>query len=126
MKNEVKQVAGNIGSKQKSDQNSNADTIEKDEARLASLPGSAAIRNENGRSKNFNLVVDQVPYLVKVTPFSFNDETRFTVSVNGGEEHIFTWDSAMLRLRAIDDPGTLPDTLETAINQQLLNMLRRS
>lgn len=70
--------------------------------------------------RTFNLVVDDVPYLVKASPFSFNGETRFYVSVNESPEHVFTWDSELKRLRAIDDnAGVLPDSLETAISEKL-------
>lgn len=70
--------------------------------------------------KRFDLVVDDVPYLVKASPFSFNGETRFYVDVNGSGEHVFTWDSAVGRLRAIDDNASiLPDALEEAISQKL-------
>ena len=41
-----------------------------------------------GTEKNFNLVVDSVPYLVHAAPFDFNGETRYRVSVNDNEEHI--------------------------------------
>ena len=69
---------------------------------------------------NFELLVDKVPYQVKVVPFEFNTETRFRVRYNGGDEHIFTWDSGLGRLAAIDDDaGMLPDGLETAIAQRL-------
>ena len=68
----------------------------------------------------FELVVDGIPYIVKVIPFQFNNETRFRVSYNGGEEHIFTWDSDLKRLWAIDDDAsTMPDSLGMAISQKL-------
>ncbi len=68
----------------------------------------------------FELLVDKVPYEVKVTPFQFNGETRFTVSYNGGEDHTFTWDSSIGRLAPIDDASsTMPLDLEQAIAQRL-------
>jgi len=68
----------------------------------------------------FELLVDSVPYEVKVIPFEFNTETRFRVSYNGGEEHIFTWDSSLGRLSPIDDgAATMPDDLEVAIAERL-------
>ena len=67
-----------------------------------------------------NLVVDGVPYLVQVTPYEFNTETRFKVSYNGNPELIFIWDSELKRLAAIgDDAATLPDNLENAIAEKL-------
>jgi hypothetical protein len=69
---------------------------------------------------SFELLVDKVPYRVKVVPFEFNTETRFKVQYNGGDEHIFTWDSSLGRLAAIDDDaGIIPDDLESAIAQRL-------
>ena len=65
-------------------------------------------------------MIDQVAYVVKSMPFSFNAETRFYVNVNEGPDHIFTWDSALGKLRAIDpDSALLPSTLEEAISQRL-------
>jgi hypothetical protein len=74
--------------------------------------------------KSFNIVVDSVPYLVKAVPFSFNGETRYRVSFNRSSEHVFTWDSSLGQLRAIDDDSsTIPDSLEIAISQKLLSMI---
>lgn len=72
--------------------------------------------------QNFELLVDKVPYQVTAEPFSFNEETRYRVSYNGSEDHIFTYDSSLGRLAAIDDDaGTLPDNLERAIADRLQN-----
>ena len=69
---------------------------------------------------SFDLLVDKIPYNVKVVPFEFNTETRFKVQYNGGDEHIFTWDSSLGRLAPIDDDAaTMPDDLEAAIAQRL-------
>lgn len=73
-----------------------------------------------GEERNFHLLVDSVPYLVHASSFDFNGEMRYRVSVNGNEEHIFTWDSELKRLTAIDDAAsTLPDSLEVAISNRL-------
>ena len=78
------------------------------------------VRSSRGEERQMNMVVDDVPYLVKVSPFSFNDEQRFYVSINGGTEHVFTWDSEIGSLRAIDDEASiLPDALEEEISRQL-------
>jgi hypothetical protein len=70
--------------------------------------------------KQFDLVVDGVPYSVMAIPFAFNDETRYTIRVNSGEEHIFTWDSELGALRAIDDgAGALPVGVEEAVSRKL-------
>lgn len=68
----------------------------------------------------YNLVVDKVPYLVRVTPFLFNDEKRFRISVNGDNGHVFAWDPDIVGLHALDDDAsTLPDSLEKAISDKL-------
>jgi hypothetical protein len=78
------------------------------------------IKPLHGSPRNFNLVLDSVPYLVKATPFTFNGEMRYTVTLNGGAEHIFTWDSDLKRLKAIDDDASiLPEGVEEAISEKL-------
>ena len=68
----------------------------------------------------FQLLVDGIPYEVKVSPFQFNDETRYRVSYNGSDDHIFTWNSDLKRLWAIDEEAsTMPDSLGIAISQKL-------
>src|SRR5687768_13571152 len=70
--------------------------------------------------RTFDLLVDSVPYLVKVSPFTFNEEVRFHVSVNGGPDHVFTWDSEISGLRAIDDSAAaLPSSVEEEISRRL-------
>jgi hypothetical protein len=75
--------------------------------------------------RTFNLLVDDVPYFIKAAPFSFNGETRYSVCINDGREHIFTWDDDVKGLRAIDDDSCiLPDSLEEAISHRLQSRLR--
>jgi hypothetical protein len=70
--------------------------------------------------QTLQLVVDSVPYILKVVPFAFNEETRFRVSYNGSTEYIFTWDSSIGRLAAIDDDAaSLPYNIEVAIAEKL-------
>jgi hypothetical protein len=77
-------------------------------------------RQLNIEERTFNLLVDSVPYMVKVVPFRFNDDVRFRVSFNGSPEHVFTWDSSLGQLRAIDDDSSImPDNLELAISEKL-------
>ena len=77
-------------------------------------------RSSNTNEQRFNLLVDNVPYMVKATPFEFNGEIRYRVSVNEGSEHVFTWDSTLGQLRAIDDDAsTLPVNAEEAISEKL-------
>jgi len=77
-------------------------------------------RSINTNERRFNLLVDSVPYMITAKPFLFNGEVRYRVSVNGGSEHVFTWDSSLGELRAIDDEAsTLPDNVEEAISEKL-------
>ncbi len=70
--------------------------------------------------QTYQILVDKVPYLIRVTPFTFNDQKRFRVSINGDEGHVFAWDPEIVGLHAIDDDAsTLPDGLEKAISDKL-------
>jgi hypothetical protein len=70
--------------------------------------------------KRFDMVVDGVPYSVKATPETFNDEVRFRVRINDQEEHLFAWDHQASVLRPIDDDAaTLPSGLEEAVSNKL-------
>lgn len=78
------------------------------------------IKPTRAEEKSFDILVDSVPYLVKVSPFTFNNEKRFYISINNGEEHVFTWDSEISGLRAIDDTASsLPSRLEEEISARL-------
>lgn len=69
--------------------------------------------------QRFELLIDGVPYAVTASPFEYNTETRYSVQYNG-KEHIFTWDSSVGRLTAIDDDASdIPDNLESAIAERL-------
>jgi hypothetical protein len=70
--------------------------------------------------REFDLLVDDVPYIVKAAPFTYNEQLRFYISVNQGPEHVFTWDEEVKRLRAIDtEASILPDALEEEISERL-------
>ncbi len=70
--------------------------------------------------KLYDLLIDEVPYLVNTEAFTYNDEQRYYVSINGGPRHVFTWDSDLKRLAAIDrDAAVLPDALEEEISNKL-------
>lgn len=76
--------------------------------------------NQSKDERRFDLLVDSVPYLVKASPFTFNEEIRYYISVNGGEDHVFTWDPEVSGLRAIDDTAaSIPSALEEEISQRL-------
>ncbi|OQP38649.1 hypothetical protein A4H97_18175 [Niastella yeongjuensis] len=72
--------------------------------------------------KSYDLVVDDVPYLVSAEAFTYNDEQRYYVTVNGGPQHVFIWDTDLKRLTALDtdeDSATLPEALEEALSKKL-------
>ncbi|WP_207492161.1 hypothetical protein [Aridibaculum aurantiacum] len=74
-------------------------------------------------TQNFELVVDGVPYLVKATPFDFNQEKRFTVTFNGSEEYVFVFDTSVGRYMALGDEGVdIPSRLEVEIAERLFSM----
>jgi hypothetical protein len=57
---------------------------------------------------------------VRSIPFLFNEELRFRIIINDKTEHVFTWDSEIKMLRAIDDDAArIPDRLEIAISEKL-------
>ena len=73
--------------------------------------------------QEFSTDVDGVDYFVAVAPFQYNDQTRYYVSVNGGEEDIFVWDSEREMFRAIDDDANiLPDGLIRNISAKLMDI----
>jgi len=91
-----------------------------DADRNRSIKPQEEIKPLRAAERSFNLLVDSVPYIVKATPFRFNGEIRYKVSFNGSPEHVFTWDSSLGQLRAInDDASTLPVNLEEAISEKL-------
>ena len=68
----------------------------------------------------FELLVDGLPYNVKVIPYQFNNELRYRVSYNGGKEDIFAWNSEVKRLMPIDDASsTMPDDFIAAISNKI-------
>ena len=75
--------------------------------------------------KNFHLLVDGVPYVIRSIPVLFNDELRFRIIINEAAEHLFTWDPQIGMLRAIDDDASvLPDGLELALSEKLQSQLK--
>ena len=87
-------------------------------------PGKKLARFRND-VRNLDLLVDGVPYTVKSIPFLFNDELRFRIILNETSEHVFTWDSEIGMLRAInDDSSVLPAGLEEALSEKLQSQLK--
>ncbi|HTE23537.1 hypothetical protein [Flavitalea sp.] len=75
-------------------------------------------------TKTVELVVDKVPYQVKITPEKFNDDPRFYIEVNGDGGHMYAWYSDLLKLHALDDEAsTLPDGLEQAISNMIVKTI---
>lgn len=74
--------------------------------------------------QSFQLLLNGVPYIVKATPFEFNDETRFSVSFNGSDEYVFTYDTNVGQYVSIgDDSDTIPSDLEVAIAGRLYSFV---
>lgn len=96
----------------------NAQTINK----VSAGEGSS---EKHDKAKNFDIVVDGVPYRVKSAPFTYNDELRFRIILNEGSEHVFTWDPQIGMLRPInDDSSVLPAGLEEALSEKLYGQLK--
>lgn len=74
------------------------------------------------QQQTIQLLINKIPYVVKVMPFKFNDETRFTVSFNDSDEYVFTYDTNVSQYVPIGDgTETIPDDLEVAISEKLLS-----
>ncbi|WP_147205704.1 hypothetical protein [Segetibacter aerophilus] len=72
------------------------------------------------QDQSFQLLLNGVPYIVKAAPFDFNGDTRFTVSYNGSDDFVFTYDRTVGHYVAIgDDTDTIPADLEVAIAERL-------
>lgn len=75
------------------------------------------------QQQTIQLLINGIPYVVKITPFEFNDETRFTVSFNDSDDYVFTYDTNVSQYVSIgDDTETIPHDLEAAISEKLLSL----
>lgn len=84
------------------------------------FPDNPTLQKKPANIKTYNILIDEIPYLVTTEPFTYNGEQRYYVSINGSPQHVFTWDSEMRRLAPIDrDASTLPDALEQEISNRL-------
>lgn len=73
-------------------------------------------------AQRFEVVLDGTPYLIEANPFSFNNETRFRISYNGGGDYVFAYDSQLGRYASIgDDSINIPDNLESVIAARIEN-----
>ena len=76
------------------------------------------------QDQSFQLLLNGVPYVVKASPFAFNTETRFTVSYNGSEDFVFTYDPTVGHYVAIgEDSETIPADVEVAIAEKLFSLV---
>jgi len=124
MKKNVKDRHLDVPSEANRDKHINFEALENNDEDLSTLPETGAlsgkIEGRDSEGRKFHLVVDSVPYVVKAIPFSFNDETRFYITVNEGPEHVFIWDREVGGLRALDsDAASMPASLEEAISERL-------
>ena len=77
-------------------------------------------KNRIMQEQTFQLLLNGVPYIVKATPFEFNGDKRFTISYNGSDDFVFTYDRTVGHYVAIgDDSDTVPADLEVAIAERL-------
>jgi hypothetical protein len=84
------------------------------------MPGTTS----TGATKNYEFLIDNIPYRVKVTPDNFNDQPRFIIEVNGDDGHLYAWDREQVSLRALDDDAvTLPDALDKAISDMIVKTI---
>jgi len=75
-----------------------------------------------GKKRKLHLPVDNIPYEVEVTALNVNEEKRFNISINGGEEHAYVWDEQIQSIRPLDDDAAvIPEPLEKAIAEQLIH-----
>ena len=104
----------------------NFQALENNEPDPADAPavGELAADDPNNDQKEqiFDIVLDGVSYLVKVTPFEFNQDMRYYVSVDDGPTNLFLWDVEMKQIRSLDDTASvLPDGLEKEISDRLMS-----
>jgi len=82
------------------------------------------MQKNRGKKLSYDLRVDRVPYHVEVSPFISNDEKRFVINVNGGLDHVYTWDDEAVQIRALDDEAVvLPDGLEKELSDRIMKTI---
>lgn len=73
--------------------------------------------------KNMTLQIDGVPFMIVAEPCYFNSELQYKVSINGGEEIMFVFDTELGRYNATGDASVfVPDVVELAIGDRLNGM----
>lgn len=82
--------------------------------------------NKREETRRMEINVDMTPYILDVTPFSFNEEMRYYVSYNGSPDILFAWDNTVGHYAAFgDEAATLPDNLELKIAEKLQQMMKK-
>lgn len=72
--------------------------------------------NQNDE-RSINVMVDGVGYAVTASPFDFNAQVRYNVTVNQEESAVFAWDKEMSMFKSLsEDTSTFPDGLMRGIN----------
>lgn len=75
------------------------------------------------QTHQFDLVVGGVKYFVVAQAFSFNEQVRYTISINGLEPDVFVWNEQAQMFQPIGDGATiLPDALLVTINDKLQSL----
>ncbi|HEX2845118.1 MAG TPA: hypothetical protein VHN59_01120 [Chitinophagaceae bacterium] len=69
-----------------------------DKIKCIPLKTDQKMRTKTSATKSFfiEMMVDGVPYEIKGQIFGFNEEKRVRISINGGDQHIYTWDPIQL------------------------------
>jgi hypothetical protein len=72
------------------------------------------------KNLDFNLAVDGAPFVVRAEAYKFNDELQYNVSINGGPNVLFSFDSELGRYAARGDEAIdVPDNVEMEIGNRL-------
>lgn len=76
------------------------------------------------KKASYDFRVDKIPYHVEVSPYLYNEQKRFIININGGEDHIYTWDEKVQQLIALDDEASvLPESLEKELSEKLVKTI---
>jgi hypothetical protein len=78
-------------------------------------------KNANGKNvRIYNLALNNLPFIVEISSFDFNDQVRYYVNVNASDDYVFAWDSQVGMFRPLDDRSDLlPDGLIEAISSKI-------
>jgi hypothetical protein len=127
MKKHAKDRHLDIPSEANRDKHINFLALEHHEMDPADIPAEGPLTDQSmddeKKQRFFDLLINNIPYHIKVMTFSFNENVRYYVSVNNSPDHIFAWDDVAELYRDLDeDSSTLPAVLEEAIREKLQTM----